>query len=169
MTWRLKRTAQCHACPWLKSTDPHNIPNGYCETKHAALISTIAEPGSLHDTGRSMACHESHSAHCIGWLVNQIGPGNNIPLRMRMRNCENAGKIKLRGEARQERLILDEELRERLMRAVDKLTAQELAVLQACFWNDMKASEAADMLELKVERLSVIKSRVIRYLREQLA
>ena len=41
-----------------------------------------------------MACHD---AHCIGWLVNQVGPGNNIALRIRMMNCENAKEIKLRG------------------------------------------------------------------------
>lgn len=45
-----------------------------------------------------MACHESHAAHCLGWLANQIGAGNNIPLRIRMMDCENAGAIKLRGE-----------------------------------------------------------------------
>lgn len=77
-TWRLKRTKQCAKCPWLTSTDPHDIPNGYCEVKHAALSCTIAEPGSMRDTGRAMACHEAHQAHCIGWLVHQIGVGNNI-------------------------------------------------------------------------------------------
>lgn len=98
MMWWLKRTQQCSKCPWFVGTNPREIPNGYSETKHAALCSTIADPGSLRDTGRAMACHETHDAHCIGWLVNQIGPGNNIPLRMRMIDCGNAREIKLRGE-----------------------------------------------------------------------
>lgn len=45
-----------------------------------------------------MACHETDSAHCLGWLVNQLGTGNNIGLRLQMMSCENASKIRLRGE-----------------------------------------------------------------------
>jgi len=45
-----------------------------------------------------MACHEDHEAHCIGWLMNQIGPGNNLGLRIRLTTCENARDIKLIGE-----------------------------------------------------------------------
>lgn len=102
-TWRLKRTRQCAKCPWKVSTNPHDIPHGYCEKKHAALSSTIADPGSLRGLNGmpAMACHEhkpGEEAHCIGWLVNQIGPGNNIPLRMKMMSCENADKIQLDGE-----------------------------------------------------------------------
>lgn len=102
MTWKLKRTAQCAKCPWLVDVDPHDIPNGYCETKHAALKSTIAKPGDLNALAGgslvAMACHETDEAHCIGWLSNQLGPGNNIALRIRMMSCENARKIRLRGE-----------------------------------------------------------------------
>lgn len=99
-TWKLKRTAQCEKCPWRKDVDPHEIPNGYCETKHRNLKSTIAEPGAMNIGGRpnAMACHETDDAHCVGWLVNQAGPGNNIGLRLRLMSCENAGKIRLRGE-----------------------------------------------------------------------
>lgn len=99
--WKLKRTAQCVKCPWIKGSDPHEIPNGYCETKHKGLSSTIAKPGDVSGafgTMRAMACHETDDAHCIGWLVNQVGPGNNIGLRLRMMSCENVGKIRLRGE-----------------------------------------------------------------------
>jgi uncharacterized protein (DUF2342 family) len=34
-----------------------------------------------------MACHETpHGKErpCVGWLVHQLGPGNNIALRMRV-------------------------------------------------------------------------------------
>lgn len=99
-TWNLKRTSQCVKCPWRVGVDPHDIPNGYSEAKHAALSCTIAAPGSLN-ADRAMACHESHDAHCIGWLHHQIGPGNNIGLRIRMMTCSNAHKIRLRGEQHQ--------------------------------------------------------------------
>lgn len=98
MTWKLKRVNQCEKCPWRVETDPHDIPNGYCERKHRALEKTIARPGSLSFADHAMACHETDNAHCIGWLVHQLGPGNNIGLRLRMMSCENAKFIQLRGE-----------------------------------------------------------------------
>lgn len=96
--WKLKRTKQCEKCPWRVEVDPREIPNGYDEAKHRALEKTIAIPGDIRGSGYAMACHETHDAHCIGWLVNQVGPGNNIGLRIRMMSCENAKFIKLRGE-----------------------------------------------------------------------
>ena len=97
--WKLKRVMQCVKCPWRTEVDPHDIPNGYTKERHHALSRTIAEPGSIRETA-AMACHESghQPAHCVGWLVNQLGPGNNIALRIRMISCENAKFIKLRGK-----------------------------------------------------------------------
>ncbi len=96
---KLKRTTQCAKCPWRKDVDPRDIPNGYCEKKHRGLEATIAEPGRVNvGTLNVMACHETHDAHCIGWLVNQLGPGNNIGLRLQMVRCENSSKIKTVGE-----------------------------------------------------------------------
>jgi hypothetical protein len=102
-TWRLKRTRQCKKCPWRVDVDPHDIPNGYCENKHRQLASTIADGNDLIGQLRRpeikvMACHETKDAHCVGWMMNQLGPGNNIVLRLKMRSCENAGQIKLIGE-----------------------------------------------------------------------
>ena len=77
---------QCAKCPWKTSTDPHDIPDGYCEDKHRGLESTIAEPGDLRGAARMMACHESPvgvEAPCVGWLVHQLGPGNNRGLHLR--------------------------------------------------------------------------------------
>jgi hypothetical protein len=100
--WKLRRTAQCAKCPWIKGVDPHEIPNGYSEEKHCALESTIAKPGDMSGVFggplRVMACHETHEAHCVGWLANQIGPGNNIGLRLQMMSCENGRAMRLRGE-----------------------------------------------------------------------
>lgn len=99
-TWRLKRTAQCAKCPWIKGTDPRQIPNGYDVEKHKALISTIAEPGAVDPFApiNVFACHETDEAYCVGWLSNQLGAGNNIGLRLRMLDCENVGRLRLRGE-----------------------------------------------------------------------
>ena len=106
MTWKLKRTRQCRKCPWRIATDPRAIPNGYCETRHARLAETFADQtGNLAlavagGTMNSMACHESpvgQEAHCVGWLAHQLGPGNNIALRMAVRSCENIGRMELVG------------------------------------------------------------------------
>ena len=98
---KLKRTVQCAKCPWRVDVDPTEIPNGYSEDKHCALKDTIAgefRPSDLFGTLHIMACHETHDAHCIGWLMNQLGPGNNIALRLSMRNCTNVNKVRLIGE-----------------------------------------------------------------------
>lgn len=82
------RKKQCKACPWRKDVVPErDIPGGYCAKKHANLKSTIAEPGELKLDGTisMMACHETtagREAPCVGWLVNQLGDGNNIMLRL---------------------------------------------------------------------------------------
>ena len=106
MTFRLRRTKQCEKCPWRVDVDPNDIPNGYRRDIHESLERTIAEPGafSVGGTLRIMACHESpvgEEMHCVGWLVNQIGEGNNIPLRIEMMKCENAKDIQLVGEQHQ--------------------------------------------------------------------
>lgn len=102
MTTRLKKTSQCAKCPWRKATNPREIPNGYSEGQHEGLRCTIAKPGDVTtataDTLRVMACHETHDAHCVGWLHHQLGPGNNIALRLAMRGCEKIGQLKLLGE-----------------------------------------------------------------------
>ena len=104
---RLKRTHQCKKCPWKLSTDPYEIPSGYDVERHKALAGTIAEPGSLRGLGgpmRVMSCHEhpvGDEAYCVGWLMHQLGPGNNIGLRMAMLNCENIRDVVLDGPQHQ--------------------------------------------------------------------
>lgn len=79
---------QCAKCPWKVGTDPREIPDGYCESKHRRLKDTIADPGSLEGLGKGlvlMACHETggrKALPCVGWLVHQLGEGNNIALRI---------------------------------------------------------------------------------------
>lgn len=71
------------------------------EALHAALsaLAPFADPGRLNFGPINVfACHETDDAHCVGWLVNQLGPGNNIGLRIQMISCVNAKTIRLRGE-----------------------------------------------------------------------
>lgn len=101
MPLQLRRTKQCQHCPWRKDTCPHEIPNGYSRDLHLALQSTIANSGEISNTLKIMACHESmigDETPCIGWLFNQLGPGNNIPLRLAARNCDRLMDIELVGE-----------------------------------------------------------------------
>lgn len=83
-----KPRRQCKKCPWKVGTNPYDIPNHYDVEKHRALDRTVAEPGALRfdDTICLMACHETGGSTaqlpCVGWLVHQLGPGNNIALRI---------------------------------------------------------------------------------------
>lgn len=78
---------QCAKCPWKVSTNPRDIPGGYSVEQHRGLSCTIAEPGALPQSPalRMMACHETTAGRelpCVGWLVHQLGEGNNIALRL---------------------------------------------------------------------------------------
>jgi hypothetical protein len=85
-----KPRSQCAKCPWKVTTDPNDIPNGYCWIKHknlkGTIAETIAEPGVLPEGPlRVFSCHESpvgRELPCVGWLMNQLGPGNNLKLRL---------------------------------------------------------------------------------------
>ena len=106
-TCHLDRTAQCAKCPWKVTTDPHTIPDGYTEAAHRALDRTVADPddtasqvAALHQPIAVMACHESpvgDEQPCVGWLVNQLGPGNNIAVRLWMATCDNAHRLRTHG------------------------------------------------------------------------
>jgi hypothetical protein len=86
-----KEVRQCPTCPWRVDCEPlTDIPN-YVPELHHKLDHTIAEPGSLCGLGAKtmhvMACHYSKPGEefaCAGWLHNQLGPGNNIAVRLRV-------------------------------------------------------------------------------------
>ncbi|AGZ61812.1 MAG: hypothetical protein AV945_gp05 [Phormidium phage MIS-PhV1B] len=99
---KLNQTKQCATCPWKKSTTVAEIPN-YTRDRHEKLANTIAdETGNLSKIGcpiKMMACHHSSDGHeyeCIGWLYNQLGSGNHIPLRMIY--CFNVKEIEVDDE-----------------------------------------------------------------------
>lgn len=93
---------QCKKCPWKVSTDPHTIPNGYSVDKHRDLSVTIARPGVITtDPISMMACHETPPGAelpCVGWLVHQLGPGNNLGLRMRAMSGQVDANVEVVGE-----------------------------------------------------------------------
>lgn len=88
-----KRVHQCKTCPWKVTTDPTaEIPN-YVPELARALTCTIAKSPmeSLFPVigagapMRMMACHYSKPGEefpCAGWLEHQLGPGNNIAVRL---------------------------------------------------------------------------------------
>lgn len=92
---------QCKKCPWKTSTNPYEIPNGYCAQKHKNLKSTIAEPGSIENINGAMhlmACHEAATSPCVGWLHNQLGIGNNIALRLAVVQGKISADFEIDGE-----------------------------------------------------------------------
>ena len=97
----------------------------------------------------------------IGYL-RRCHPGS----RGTGRQCLNTVWWLPTGEARQERMALDAELRGRLMRAVDVLTAKELAVIRACYWDDTPQSEAARIMGTTEAYFSRVKRNALNKLRE---
>jgi Family of unknown function (DUF6283) len=100
--WKLKRTRQCKLCPWRQDVNPHAIPNGYSVERHQALRETIATPGDVSALLAGMpmpvmTCHETEAAHCLGWLMHQLGPGNNLALRLEVMTCTNLKQVRLCG------------------------------------------------------------------------
>jgi hypothetical protein len=94
---------QCTHCPWRVDVDPNDIPNGYCPVWHANLRNTIANEAVPRLTGplRMMACHESKVGKelpCVGWLAHQLGPGNNLMLRMSAMRDRSLTDFELVGE-----------------------------------------------------------------------
>jgi hypothetical protein len=82
---KTKPRRQCKHCPWKKGSDTSKIP-GYRRAKHCKLSSTVDKGiTDIARTLRIMACHKSKTGAdipCVGWMVNQLGPGNNLALRM---------------------------------------------------------------------------------------
>jgi hypothetical protein len=78
---------QCRSCPWRVDCQPiTDIPN-YVPEMHHKLDRTICSGlETLFQKERHiMACHYSKPGEefpCAGWLSNQLGPGNNLGVRL---------------------------------------------------------------------------------------
>ena len=99
--FKLKLTTQCAKCPWKVSTNPYEIPGEYSKELHENLSITIADPHPksfvMPTEIKTMACHLTHNNHCIGYLYNQLGYGNNLALIIKFMNCENLEDMKIIG------------------------------------------------------------------------
>ncbi len=93
---------QCAKCPWRKDVNPNLIPNNYSRELHEALKCTIArEVSPIFRELQVMACHETPigaELPCVGWLVHQLGPGNNIGLRLRVSSGTIDANVETVGE-----------------------------------------------------------------------
>lgn len=99
---KLQRTKQCKNCPWKLSVNPADIPNGFDYDSHKRILENAPKEGQIYvEKLHIMSCHNSNDndeMFCIGWLKNQLGSGNNIPLRIKMMNYSNVSKIKTFGK-----------------------------------------------------------------------
>ncbi len=78
------RQKQCKTCPWKQSVVPSRDVPRYNRAQHEKLAHDMQQGGHQ----RIMACHKTNEGKerpCVGWLYNQLGPGNNIPLRLKVR------------------------------------------------------------------------------------
>lgn len=67
---------QCASCPWKTSVDPDRLPGRYGHVDRDAVARASNGPG--------MGCHVERPGPvlpCVGWLMQQLGPGNNVALR----------------------------------------------------------------------------------------
>ncbi len=92
---------QCSKCPWRVDVDPYEIPGGYSEGKHRALVSTVSSGTASLRGFAMMACHGSDPGQefpCVGWMANQLGPGNNLGLSMAVLSGAVDGEFELVGD-----------------------------------------------------------------------
>lgn len=79
---------QCASCPWKTSIDPDALPGKYGHVRRDAVARASASgTRSLRTDTPGMGCHVKRPGPvlpCVGWLVQQLGPGNNIGLRMQV-------------------------------------------------------------------------------------
>ena len=89
-------TKQCKSCPWKKTCIPERDIKPWAGTEpYSRLKKVICEPGAFIPPKGYMMCHQvigkkpkvgpdqfTHGSPCVGWLINQLGPGNNLGLRL---------------------------------------------------------------------------------------
>lgn len=82
------KVSQCKSCPWRVDCEPDKDIPGYDVELAKGLTCTIAsgiESIPVNGHQHVMACHYSKPGEefaCAGWLYNQLGPGNNIGVRL---------------------------------------------------------------------------------------
>lgn len=82
-----EEVVQCKSCPWRVDCEPDKDIPHYQRDLHVKLERTIRSglETVFSSERHSMACHYSEPGKeyaCAGWLYNQLGPGNNIGVRL---------------------------------------------------------------------------------------
>lgn len=88
--------------------DPADIPDGFNYETHRRLGADIQRTATRLGSNMElhmMACHDTpantpREKPCIGWIANQMGPGNNIVLRLRAISDPKFGDIRTIGKQR---------------------------------------------------------------------
>lgn len=99
-----KPRKQCLGCPWRLANDPADIPDGFKPTTHARLgrMSDRERDNPISKTLTMMACHALKvQKPCVGWLANQLGEGNNLPLRVAVAFGQIDGNVQTVGPQRE--------------------------------------------------------------------
>ncbi len=94
---------QCASCPWKRSVDPDRLPGSYGHVDRDAVATHSAEgTRSLRRDTPGMGCHVKRNAGlpCVGWLVQQLGPGNNIAMRIAVSIGQVDGNVETVGPQR---------------------------------------------------------------------
>lgn len=95
---------QCKTCPWRVENDPMDIPNGPKEAAVDLLSGWSTGLQLAPSRMGGMGCHQSKMDEtdlpCVGWLAWELGPGNNIGLRVRVMRDPRLCNWELVGEQR---------------------------------------------------------------------
>ena len=78
------RKKQCPNCPWKVSTTA--IPGGSCPNKDEKLDGFRQSGQSFGGSLQMMQCHDTQDDEpkaCTGWVIHELGPGNNMGLRLK--------------------------------------------------------------------------------------
>jgi len=99
-----KPRPQCATCPWRADVDPRDIPGGHGHVVPEKLaVHTPSGVESLAHDLRVATCHEAAigaKLPCVGWLVHQLGPGNNLAVRVAVLRGSLDANVRTIGEQR---------------------------------------------------------------------
>lgn len=83
-----KPRRQCRTCPWRADVDPTNIPEGHGRVDGRMLALSVADglESLANPNVINAECHAYPGTGlvCVGWLVHQLGPGQNFSVRMKV-------------------------------------------------------------------------------------
>lgn len=92
---------QCGNCPWKKSTKLEDIDckEGFDMDYYESVRDDYVACHDFDRSHKNMGCHKfpNDSQPCIGWLLHEAGPGNNIGIRLMLSCVDNANELETFG------------------------------------------------------------------------